>query len=661
MHNGQINALLIEDDQGDAELLRLILSDQTTLKIELEHMERLSAGLERLARGGIDLLLLDLSLPDSHGLETLTEAHAHSPGIPIIVMTRLDDEARAVEALNIGAQDYLVKGQGDGVSVARSILYALERHRLRKEVEQRADELQKSEANLSTIISTNADALLIVDRNGEVRFANPATEILFAKKVENLVGNPFGFPVVTGDMTELEIPLEDGTKVVAEMRTAEIDWEGQKAYLVSLRDISWRKRAEEERARLENQFMQTQKLDAIGQLAGGIAHNFNNLLVPIIMGSELVLSSLSREDKHYTTIIKIRNAGEQAMKLTGQFMAFCRQKPIDVQTIDVNELVQNLIKMLRPMLRENIAIKTSLESCPGKIKADKTQVEQVIVNLTVNAEDAMPEGGELYISTTNVTLTEYSAKLHPDLEPGDYIMLSVKDTGSGIDDDTLPRIFEPFFTTKDIGKGTGLGLPTVQAIIKKHGGDVQVINRPGEGSAFQILLPCVEKDSEKDLSPTKTKDIHQGGETILVVEDEDMVRDFVCVVLMQAGYTVIDTGDPTEAQKLVEQNGKIDLLLTDVIMPQLNGRELHQRLVAKYPGLKVLFMSGHTQGIITRQNLIDDGCNLLQKPFTVGTLTQAVRKVMDGQNGEARISPSHACGTKPEEIPVESAPGPPSP
>ena len=650
--------MLIEDDQGDAELLRLKLSDQTTLKIELEHMDRLSTGLERLSRGGIDLLLLDLSLPDSHGLDTLTEVRAHSPGVPIIVITGLDDEARAVETLNIGAQDYLVKGQGDGVSVARSILYALERHRLRKIAEQRADELQKSEANLSTIINTNADALLIVDQNGEVRFANPAAEILFDKKVEELVGNPFGFPVVTGDMTELEILLEDGTKVVAEMRIAEINWECQKAYLVSLRDISWRKRAEEERARLENQFMQTQKLDAIGQLAGGIAHNFNNLLVPIIMGSELVLNSLSREDKHYTTIIKIRNAGEQAIKLTGQFMAFCRQKPIDVQTIDVNEVVQNLIKMLRPMLRENISIKTSLESCLGKIKADKTQIEQVIVNLTVNAEDAMPEGGELYISTTNVTLSEHSAKIHPELEPGDYIMLSIKDTGSGIDDDTLPRIFEPFFTTKDIGKGMGLGLPTVQAIIKKHGGDVQVISRQGEGSAFQILLPCVEKASEKDLSPTKSNNVHQGGETILVVEDEDMVRDFVCVALMQAGYTVIDTGDPTEAQKLVEQNGKIDLLLSDVIMPKLNGRELHQRLVAKYPGLKVLFMSDHTQGVITRQNLIDEGCILLQKPFTVGTLTKIVRKVLAGRNREARINPSQP---KPEEIPVESVPGPPSP
>ena len=630
-------------------MLRVILSGQTTLKIKLEHIERLSPGLERLARGGIDLLLLDLSLPDSHGLETLIEAHAHSPGVPIIIMTGLDDEARAVEALNNGAQDYLIKGQGDGVSVARSILYALERHRLSREAEQRAEELQKSEANLRTIINTNSDALLIVDSNGEVRFANPAAEILFDKNVEELIGNPFGFPVATGDMTELEIPCENRSRVIAEMRIAEIDWEGQKACLVSLRDISWRKQAEE-------QLMLTQKLDAIGQLASGIAHNFNNLLVPIIMGSEFIINSLPKEDKHFATIIKIRNAGEQAMRLTGQFMSFCRQKTLDIQTIDVNEVVQNLIKMLRPMLRESITIKTSLESCPGKIRADKTQIELVIVNLTVNAEDAMPDGGELYISTSNVTLTDSSAKLHPDLESGDYIMLSLKDTGSGIDNDALPRIFEPFFTTKETGSGTGLGLPTVQAIIKQHGGDVQVISRPGEGSIFQILLPCVEVSAEKDLSPTKSNDIHKGGETIMVVEDEDMVRDFVCVALMQAGYTVIDTGDPTEAQKLIEQNGHVDLLLSDVIMPHLNGRELYDSLAAIYPDLKVMFMSGHTKGLISRQDLVDEECTLIQKPFSIGVLTKTVRKVLDGQNGDC-INPS----PKPEESLVESAPGPPSP
>jgi PAS domain S-box-containing protein len=386
-----------------------------------------------------------------------------------------------------------------------------------------------------------------------------------------------------------------------------------------------------ERKQLEEQLYQSQKMEAIGLLAGGVAHNFNNLMTVITGYSELLDSRLNQGDSLRQDVEQIRKAGEQAAALTGQLLAFSRKQVLQPRVLDLNTVVGNMDQMLRPIIGEDIDLVIELEQKLGPVKADPGQMEQVIMNLVINARDAMPRGGKLTIETANVDLDESYTRLHVDVKPGPYVMLAVSDTGDGMAEETRAHIFEPFYTTKEQGQGTGLGLATVHGIVNQSDGHIWVYSEPGQGTTFKIYLPEIETDKQIRRPPEKSAESARGFESILLVEDENMVRDLAHRILLDDGYTVLVTRHGAEALQICEQHsGPIHLLVTDVVMPGgLSGRELADRLKSLRPEMKVLYMSGYPDKAIVHHGVLDPGIAFLDKPFTPTALTQKVREVLD--------------------------------
>jgi PAS domain S-box-containing protein len=409
-------------------------------------------------------------------------------------------------------------------------------------------------------------------------------------------------------------------------------------------DITERKQAEEQikhandqlrqemnrRERLEEQIRQTQKMEAIGHLAGGIAHDFNNLLVPIIGYTELSMATLSPDNDIYADLKQIKKAAERATHLTRQILAFSRQQILDMRLLDLNGVILELQKMLQPLIREDIELRTLLVPSLSQVLADKAQIEQILVNLVVNARDAMPNGGKLVIETANSYLDEaYMEKYADKQAPGNYVMIAVSDTGHGMDAETQKHIFDPFFTTKEVGKGTGLGLATVFGIVKQHQGNIWVYSEPGRGSTFKIYLPWAKDTARPEETMDKASISVYGTETILVVEDEEMVRKLVCETLKTHGYTILEAPTPIQGIELASiYQDKLHLLLTDVIMPHMNGRELYQVIAGFHPQIKVLYMSGYTSDIIVHHGILYKDINFLPKPFTIQALTHKIRMVL---------------------------------
>jgi two-component system cell cycle sensor histidine kinase/response regulator CckA len=385
-----------------------------------------------------------------------------------------------------------------------------------------------------------------------------------------------------------------------------------------------------EQRSLEEQLRQAQKMESVGRLAGGVAHDFNNLLTAINGYAELLLLEIKAADPLYSGILAIKKAGEQATALTRQLLAFSRKQLMQPKVLDLNVLIQENSNMLRRLIGEDVPLITHFDPELKHVKADPGQIEQVILNLAVNARDAMPSGGQLILETANVKLTEEYSWRHVSVHPGDYVMLSVTDTGSGMDAETLSHIFEPFFTTKGVGKGTGLGLSTVYGIIQQSGGHIGVHSELGQGTTFKIYLPMVEEPLEAAGSRTWLMETPRGVETVLVVEDEEMVRSLASLTLRMKGYKVLEAINGEEALRACEyDNAPIHLLLSDVVMPQMSGRELAQRLIQIRPTMKVLYMSGYTDNAVSHHGILDAGLEYIQKPFSPESLVRRVREVLD--------------------------------
>jgi PAS domain S-box-containing protein len=386
-----------------------------------------------------------------------------------------------------------------------------------------------------------------------------------------------------------------------------------------------------ERRRLEEQFLQSQKMEAIGRLAGGVAHDFNNLLTVILSYSDLLLTPTGHQpDNVQKYAQRIKTASEHAASLTHQLLAFGRQQVLDVRVVDVNGVITGILQILNRLIGEDIELHTNLAADPMKAKADEGQLQQVVMNLVVNARDAMPKGGKLTIETASLCLDEHWASQLVDAQPGQYVMLSVSDTGMGMDEATRAHIFEPFFTTKERGKGTGLGLATVHGIVKQSGGLISLYTEPGQGATFKIYLPSAET-AETDARPHFERLSDQSGtETILLVEDEIEVRRITRDILESTGYIVIEAGPENAVQISRDLPDRIDLLLTDVIMPKINGRDLADQLAEERPSMKVLYMSGYTDNVIMDRGILPAGVALLGKPFTFTGLVAKVRQVLDG-------------------------------
>jgi two-component system cell cycle sensor histidine kinase/response regulator CckA len=398
-------------------------------------------------------------------------------------------------------------------------------------------------------------------------------------------------------------------------------------------DVTGRKRAEKALQESERQLRHAQKMEAVGMLAGGIAHDFNNILSVILSYGEMVLSELKPGEPMHDDLAEICKAGQRAADLTRQLLMFSRQQVTEPRVLDLNEVLAGVDKMLQRILGADVDLVSLPESQLGRVRVDPGSMEQVIMNLVVNARDAMPTGGKLTIETANVELDETFVRTHHAKQPGPHVMLAVTDTGAGMDQATLARIFEPFFTTKDRGKGTGLGLSTVFGIMQQSGGSVWVDSEVGRGTTFRIYLPCVDAPIDAARAFEAPTDL-RGTETILLVEDDDQVRAVALAILRKSGYHVIDARNAGEALLRSERHpSAIHLLLTDVVMPEMSGPELAKRLTGTRPEMKVLCMSGYTDDSIVRHGVLEAHLPFLQKPITPAALTTRVREVLEARNG----------------------------
>jgi len=433
-----------------------------------------------------------------------------------------------------------------------------------------------------------------------------------------------------GKMLEDVLITKAGETKVAEITATVITLQGKKVIQGIFRDITERKKAEEEREKLEAQFRQAQKMESVGRLAGGVAHDFNNMLQIILGHSEMALGETAADSPLREDLLEIQKAANRSADLTRQLLAFARKQTVIPRVLDLNETLEGMLKMLRRLIGEDIDLfwKPGLDL--WKVKMDPSQIDQILANLSVNARDAISGTGKVTIETENVTLDEAYCAGHVGFSPGQYVQLTVSDDGCGMDPETLEHIFEPFFTTKKEDEGTGLGLATVYGIMKQNGGFINVYSEPGKGTAVKIYLPQFEGKAAEVLAENAEETPRGHGETVLLVEDEESILKLGQKILERLGYTMLSAGTPGEALRLAETHaGEIHLLITDVVMPEMNGRDLAERIVSIKPGLKCLFMSGYTANAITHHNVLDEGMQFIQKPFSLKNLAAKVREILD--------------------------------
>jgi two-component system, cell cycle sensor histidine kinase and response regulator CckA len=508
--------LVVEDNPGDVRLLREMFNEDTSHSTEVTHVDSITAAERHLSERPVDIILLDLGLPDSQGLDAVRRAHLAAPGVPLVVLTGLDDESLAAQALHEGAQDYLIKGQIETRGLLRAMRHAIER------------------------------------------------------KV-----------------------LDDGRRAG------------------------------------ESQLLQVQKLESIGRLAGGIAHDFNNILFAIHGYAELLAQDIASEDAArldpaslMPSVMAISHASERATSLTAQLLAFSRQQIVTPKVLDINVAITTIEPMLNQLTGENMQLVMKLDPRAGRIRADSGQIGQIIVNLVVNGRDAMPKGGRVTIETGNVEFEELYTFDHVEVEPGPFVLLAVSDTGVGMDRETRQHIFEPFFTTKEVGKGTGLGLATTYGIVQQAGGHIWVYSEPGHGSAFKLYFPRVDDEVEAPrLAPVPTM---LGTGRVLVVEDEPDIRDMTTQLLERAGFDVLAVADGVEALSIARMAQPIEVLVTDVVMPNMSGIDLAEQMMDRYPLLGVVLLSGYTAETLDIERVIARGAAFVPKPVTSSHLLQTV-------------------------------------
>jgi len=484
------------------------------------------------------------------------------------------------------------------------------------------------DAKTAAILDCNATTASELGYTKDEIIGRPIFDMYVPDSAEYAKVNLFPMFVKTGTIKgeELQLKRKDGGIIDVSLNASAVrDEKGNILYTASIcRDIS-------EKKRLEAQFQQAQKMEAVGRLAGGVAHDFNNLLTTIIGYADLMLMGLAEDDPFRENLEQIGENGKRAARLTRQLLAFSRKQILQPVVLDLNELIKGFVKMLERLIGEDLELETVLVSGLRQVEADPGQVEQIIMNLVINARDAMPDGGKVIIETANTDLDEDYAKAHDvSLQPGPYLMLAVSDTGTGMDEETRSNIFEPFFTTKEVGKGTGLGLSTVYGIVKQSGGYIWVYSEPGQGTTFKIYLPAVVGETVQRKKEQPPADDLTGSETILVVEDDDALRNLGREILERQGYRVLDAGNGIEALRISETHrGQIHLMITDVVMPKMGGKKVADRLQQLYPQMKVIYMSGYTDNSIAHHGILAPGLNFLQKPFSPEVLARKVREVLD--------------------------------
>jgi signal transduction histidine kinase len=597
-------SILVVDD--DAQMLRTI-TDILRLRGYTPVIAGTGERALELARGMSEapaVALVDLRLPDMDGMDLVSKLREIAGLTEVVILTGNASVDSAVRAMRENSNDYLVKPVQPEQLVG-TIERAGERwQRRRAEVGMR-----ESEERLRLIFDHVSDALFIADDIGNVIDANPAACTLSGKSIEE---------IRLLRMTDV-LPENDG-RVLDTRSTAFAP--GVLVYTV--RDLTRQRK-------LEDQLAQAQKMEAIGQLAGGVAHDFNNLLTVIMSYSSLLLSEMAADDAMRGDIQEISAAAERAAALTRQLLAFSRKQVLQMRPVNLNSVVADVEKMLRRLIGEDISLTANLDPELALISADPGQLEQVLINLAVNARDAMPGGGALTITTDNARLSDEHGERHLGAAPGKYVMLAVTDTGSGMTKEVQQRLFEPFYTTKGPGKGTGLGLATVHGIVKQSGGDVYVYSELGHGTTFKVYFPLLTNATDILTATAEHRAVTpRGSETVLLAEDDESLRALGARVLSGLGYNVLVARTGSEALRIVaEHNGLIHLIATDVVMPEMNGSQLVEKVLEARPEIRVLFMSGYTDDEVMRRGVIDGQTAFLQKPFTPDLLAHKVREVLD--------------------------------
>jgi two-component system, cell cycle sensor histidine kinase and response regulator CckA len=671
----RVRVLYAEDNASDADLTRRHFATNAT-DIQLDIVEYGEACLTRLQSNPYDVLLLDYRLPDMDAIDVLKALAIHNVYLPVIVVTAVGDEDLVVRVLRLGAWDYVPK-QGSYIGNLPSFIRqaAAEYHRLR-DVGYAA---RRSRRRILYIECSEADIDLTAGYMAEhaphlqldiVRSATEGLELLQRTLVDLVLvdlrmpdmhaldflrqlrqrGQSLPVVVVTGG--------GDETAAIAALKLGAYDYICKReGYLTQVpyaidnaidrfrlmqlnrrleAELADRERAEAERARLSEQLQQAQKIESLGRLAGGVAHDFNNLLTVITGHADLMLEKLAPDAPLRENVRNVSAATRRASDLTRQLLAFGRRQVLQPRVMDLNESIRESTSMLSRLLSEPVELVTVLDPHLGHVEADPSQLNQLLINLAVNARDAMPHGGRLTIETDNVSIDDEEAQRHPSFQPGSYVMLAVSDTGIGIDNDVLPHIFEPFFTTKEHGKGTGLGLSMVYGIVKQSGGWIWVYSEVGHGTTFKIYLPRVEGALAVIGAPAAL-DSPRGEETVLVVEDQQEVRSLMRDVLRTHGYDVIEAAEGPSAVAACEGVARpISLLITDVVMPGMSGPTLAAHLSTVRPDMRVLYMSGYTDAAVFEHGIAEQPVPFLQKPFTPSQLTRKVREVLDAPSTRNR-------------------------
>jgi hypothetical protein len=641
--------LVVEDQEADFELawreVRKLLPQS-----DFQRVENAEAFLEALTAFEPDLIVSDYSMPLFDGLSALKLARQHRPDTPVVIYTCAINEDTAVECMKAGAADYVIKEHSKrlGPAVVRSLEEKQERLRRRD-----AEEALTESNERLRYLAENIDSLLFVlDLDGpklRLSYLSPACEHVWGRDSEQFYRDPLCWlenvheedrpcveqavnQISTRAAAEIEVQYRaqrpDGMRWVhVKAKTVHVGPNGQVRVVGLAEDITARRVAEEANARLQAQLAQAQKMETVGQLAGGVAHDFNNLIGVILGYAELLQEKLAGRGEVLRELAEIERASERARNLTRQLLAFSRKQMIAPQILSLNQHIVGVLQALARLIREDIDLRFEPGEPLWNVKFDPSQLDQVLVNLAVNARDAMPGGGTLLIATCNWPQDAARLMAVPKMAAGDYVLLSVRDTGVGMSPVVLSHIFEPFFTTKNLGEGTGLGLSTVYGIVAQNGSYIDVHSAPGQGSTFRIAIPRSLQPATQP--PQRTGPASRGSGRILLAEDDEQVREMVAEMLQSLGYTVSVAATPEEALSLnAYAEVSYDLLLTDVVMPRLSGPELAERIRLVRPEMRVIYMSGYASDPVLKLRAPADGALRIQKPFDSRTLAQAVKDVL---------------------------------
>lgn len=657
MSQAPVKVLLVDDDEDDFVITRALISEIGGDRYQLDWLDNYADALAAIQRREPDICLLDYRLGEQTGLDLLRESKSFSLRPPMILLTGQGDREIDLEAMKAGAADYLIKGQLTAHHLDRAMRYAIER--------KRAEEHLRRERDLiSRVMETSPVGIVVADQEGRITFANHCAEDVLGLNrdvIQRRASSVLDWRVADaegvsqeGQPLPLQHLLETGQAVLDVCHAVELkgnrrvvlstnarplfDATGKiDGMVVTLEDIT-------DRLALEAQLRQSQKMELVGQLAAGVAHDINNVLTIIQGHTGLLLQAATAEAHSMKSLKQIAAATERAAGFVRHLLMFSRKQVVQTRNLDLNALLHNLESMLTPMLGEQITLKLNCQQGLPPVAADASMTEQIVMNLAVNARDAMLRGGILHVETLAVDISPAMARQNSEARPGKFICLSVRDTGCGMDRKVIQRIFEPFFTTKEVGKGTGLGLSTVYGIVRQHQGWIEVESEIGVGTTFKVFLPVADAKASvaPDTTVAATEPVHGGNEIILVVEDEVSLLRVLCSVLQNYGYQVLPAVSGPEALRVWDTHkGQIDLVLTDMIMPgRMTGNDLVEELRKRKPALKVIITSGYSDELAAR-DFNETDIRFLAKPYQTDMVAQLIRKTLDAPTGRSSTASAH--------------------